>query len=545
MSTTEEPPNDPLQQSNAYASFADIEVICPVCSHSFLNLNSLNVHLDKDHGFSSEAIKEPTNSNKTASDHLLSKHGSNIKSNTSGILPNKGSKSNPNKQFITHKHFKQPLDGKPKCYKCNTTITNHSNLINCNKCGEIFCKRDCKNVIKLDKNAKYDPRSGKFYLCCNNCFTSKTGYKDMGRTVDLTGDFTQFRNLMIGDKMLTTLQLENRLVKLIDGSITIYRKYKDSLFFAVKVRLEIAKLESSVTPWKYDYNVSDCYICLQPFNITNRKHHCRLCGNIVCEKETTNCSNNVTIETLMNASSDLSYKETNLTSEEADQHIRVCSRCIHSLFIPRKFKQESNNPPPLLIKLLEKLNDIASVIINTLPIFKERVKIIELGDKDPSITKDENLIKVAQLRNKLLRAFALYNDTSRQINLLKPQTLEETKIQNSIKQVSTKFITDNILPLKSLPGIFTDATNNTNNSPPELNSLTEVTFNNNLTIKEVKQYREELMVLKEQSFLVQGMIDTAKKQRQFEEVGSLNKNLSELKTRESHIEKLLGDKSFT
>ena len=66
----------------------------------------------------------------------------------------------------------------------------------------------------------------------------------------------------------------------------------------------------------------------------------------------------------------------------------------------------------------------------------------------------------------------------------------------------------------------------------------------NLTIKEVKELREELMVLKEQSYLIESTIQDYKKQRRLEEIVTLNKNLEELHSRIHTVQSKLGDHWF-
>lgn len=46
---------------------------------------------------------------------------------------------------------------------------------------------------------------------------------------------------------------------------------------------DIRQQEQAITPWQDDATAPACPICLTAFNtLTNRKHHCRLCGKVVC-----------------------------------------------------------------------------------------------------------------------------------------------------------------------------------------------------------------------------------------------------------------------
>ena len=46
-------------------------------------------------------------------------------------------------------------------------------------------------------------------------------------------------------------------------------------------------LEQDIVPWKKDSEQKRCMKCSREFNIRYRKHHCRLCGDIICKS----CSN--------------------------------------------------------------------------------------------------------------------------------------------------------------------------------------------------------------------------------------------------------------
>merc|ERR1712000_539013 len=47
------------------------------------------------------------------------------------------------------------------------------------------------------------------------------------------------------------------------------------------------KMKKSAPIWKADKDFSECALCTLSFTISRRKHHCRYCGEIVCDL----CSN--------------------------------------------------------------------------------------------------------------------------------------------------------------------------------------------------------------------------------------------------------------
>ncbi|KAA0187848.1 hypothetical protein HAZT_HAZT008847 [Hyalella azteca] len=73
--------------------------------------------------------------------------------------------------------------------------------------------------------------------------------------------------------------------------------------------------------WVPDYRVSMCQVCTAEFSLTFRRHHCRACGKVVCER----CSNN---------RAPLEFK--------ANNPERVCDLCYESLLSALESRLEEN-----------------------------------------------------------------------------------------------------------------------------------------------------------------------------------------------------------
>lgn len=569
------------------------DVNCPICLKNFTNLQKLNEHLDKDHGFDNNRLKEKItslNPPKSQRIHLssvkdLRSASSRSNSSLGSINTKQHSKNNKTleskpkeskdikRREIDKSHWLPFIKGESCCNYCHRKLNPSRGFSNCSKCGRLYCKRHCINRIKLNLDACFDPTgtNSRWYICCHDCFTSRPGYDDYGCYTDLTDSFIKIRNKKSEDLQLIKLQLENRLVRLLDGLFLLFKRHRINGNFVSLVKLNIEKndLEQSIVPWKADNTVQSCHICERKFNLIIRKHHCRLCGNIVCDSMGTSCSHEVSIIKLRKNASDLPFQESidQLLNQKVDIGIRVCSNCLKLVYTPRKFKRdmiETNNTP--IMNKYRSIANVSTVIERLLPQLQRYIKLKGLGENltDGDSSNLIDLREVTKVREKLLKSFGMYNLLTRQLILLKPINEAERQIQKSVQIRSAQFVNEKMLPLKNLENLI----NNNNISVDEdskrtststseqssisngmLNSLniTTTTLNdmmNQLTVKEIKQYREELMVLKEQTFLINSMIEENKRLRKFDEIKTLTKNLEELKARAKELEELLGDQGF-
>ncbi|EDO14829.1 hypothetical protein Kpol_364p1 [Vanderwaltozyma polyspora DSM 70294] len=265
----------------------------------------------------------------------------------------------------------------------------------------------------------------------------------------------------------------------------------------------------------------------------------------MCDQPNNKCCTVVSIGQLVNASSDIEYKSIEDDVNEIDYGMKLCSHCVHDLFVIRKYQKDIERKPSLLLRKYELLDNLSRVISDILPNFQNLLESLDRSKKDGNILNSEDLTALSQLRSKLLKSFVLYNETAKILSKIEPQNNSERKIQESIRQVSSKFINETLLPLKSVPDILNPKTeSNIEDDTPEVTTLSEL-MKNDLSIKEINNAREELMVLKEQVYLVENMIEKAKKQRKFDEISILTDNLQDLNSQIQTIETKLGDLSFT
>lgn len=102
-------------------------------------------------------------------------------------------------------------------------------------------------------------------------------------------------------RFLEISRLEKRLTKLtqlLSSQIAEQGTGNGSLLWPLSGQRNQRKaLEQSVVTWEDDASVVVCPFCQQEFSTyVNRRHHCRLCGRVVCGDPRTGCSTEVGLD---------------------------------------------------------------------------------------------------------------------------------------------------------------------------------------------------------------------------------------------------------
>ncbi|SCU91676.1 LADA_0F11364g1_1 [Lachancea dasiensis] len=513
-----------------FESENDVGNVCPVCNEVSKDLLQLNIHLDVVHGFSEQS------------------------SDTGGLntpiwdgnkaVDQKRSTKKP-KFVLQRSHWAKMNKGQSRCSECNVKLHTSTGIINCRHCGQLFCFKHCQNAMRLNEQAAYDIERGEWCRCCRNCSLKKLGRNSFGAVESKTDVFLKLRRSKVEDKQLLLLQLENRFVRLINGITHVNLKHRDSILGSVRKAAEISRLEKSIVPWVPDQFALACSLCFKGFGVTLRKHHCRLCGKVVCDDGATNCSNQIPITNMINAAADLPIRlPPELEISELSTQIRVCSMCSQFLFKNRKFDAELAMPLSTIFQLYERMHGTAAIIISATQSLKEATT--EQSYEDAKSPNASDVAKLSRARRRLLDSFAGYDRITKQILNSHARNPTEARIQSSIVSQASLFIQQNMLPLKNLTSHLASQIESSQEPSPEATSnAISGRSSNNLTIQEVKEYRTQLMVLNEQKYLVENMIANATKQRKFEEATTLSKNLEELKLQAGELSNLLGDEGFS
>lgn len=242
---------------------------------------------------------------------------------------------------------------------------------------------------------------------------------------------------------------------------------------------KIRAIERSVVSWVNDADVPFCPDCGNKFNIRNRRHHCRLCGSIMCRK----CMDfipiplaqkiiNSTREALCiqgkptqsqsppveSGSGGMGSRRGSITSlssvtsmleEKDDEKIRCCHHCMDTL-LKRQQKLDEKDFVPDIVKLYERLRMCMEKVDEKAPEYIRMAESLNAGETT------YNLDTAGGLRLEVQKYYELIDALSKKILTLglktepppHPKTLQ---LQRMIRYSATLFVQEKLLGLMSLP----------------------------------------------------------------------------------------------
>lgn len=217
--------------------------------------------------------------------------------------------------------------------------------------------------------------------------------------------------------------------------------------------------EMSVVRWIPDREVPACLTCMKSFGLMTRRHHCRLCGGIICDK----CSQFLSVsfaQKLINPAFQFAgegfLKRTNsntsinsLVSTEGEQHMRICKTC-RQLLERRDNMTEMHNTKPPIVQLYEKLKMCIEEAENVLPQYLPMVESLSQGES--RYTYRESMI----LRTKLVKLYEAIDQLSKRILQFgldhdPPPNPKQLYLQKAIRIYASNFMQENLMGLQNMP----------------------------------------------------------------------------------------------
>ncbi|SPO22470.1 related to vacuolar segregation protein PEP7 [Ustilago trichophora] len=356
----------------------------------------------------------------------------------------------------------------------------------------------------------------------------RSGFQPKGVLRVRTGEFAELRRKGRSDGEMEAQRMDRRLAKLIaihfapinDAEKPMQNLAKKSAFmdldldelkrdpssviwkggselwtsFRARGRGEdpaIRQAEQSIVNWQDDAEAKACPICATPFSLTVRKHHCRLCGRVVCasphltrlawaeqmgpgtgktlsveERAALDgkCSGNIVADPVSGRIEEVKEGAGASSSTSPSKGVRICLDC-KSIVRKRQYMMD-DEPLPVFMKLYEALMRVQKEIEQSLPEFQEMVLGLQKQDQTAalgsSIRANIELQRDAvQARKQLLANFATYDELAKRIRALpvgdKANSVvggsdaAQERIQHAIFTRANLFLQQNMLPLQSLP----------------------------------------------------------------------------------------------
>ncbi|KAI0007672.1 FYVE zinc finger protein [Xylariaceae sp. FL0662B] len=563
---------------------AGSKLVCPICDEEMLTLLQLNRHIDDNHQelpeFEQDEVKSWIDKQvlKAKRFQPLSLINQKLRGlevfesneTTPPPPPTTGRINKPAlpelptdpEDLITKAHWQRQgpndLCTDPACGKRLGAVNGN---VNCRQCGRLFCEEHTMYQMKLSRSAAHEPVRGYWYRVCETCYKSREGYNDHnGLMRDHTKEFAAIRRKRVDRQTLEISRLEKRLTKLTQLLASPPEEAGASGsggLLSPVASLGAQKnhrkaLEQTVVTWEDDAKVEKCPFCRQEFGSwTFRRHHCRICGRVVCADPQTGCSSEVGLNV---AHPTAPSSEKPLGGEMIDQisvDIRMCQDCKTTIFAKRDFA-ESVMHKPRDQRAYETLKQFERGIQQLLPTFQRA--LVPLQDENNPPTHAQ-IQEAAKIRKRLTDSFTKYDVAARRIRDMKTDSPTQRQLQKAIYAAGSSFLHMHMLPLKNLPRMLKHSNSAMRNrhllptanghaaagSPLRHDSFDTASQTSEASTvvsaleTEEKELRERLIVLEEQRYMVQKMISGARGARRFEEVSALTRNVEEL---EREIESL-------
>jgi rabenosyn-5 len=520
----------------------DSKLFCPACNEEMISTAQLNQHLDDAHAQEDASVvawlkKTQKNSNPSihSSIRSLNTDSSSQKSPSISLgleqrlagaarkgsmatLDRPGSPQTPStpsqapstqttlKQvMVTKAHWQRESDQDYCSLRgCRKPLGVRFGKYNCRKCGKLYCDEHTNTFMRLASDASHDAENGGWCRVCLDCFKSKLGYNDTwGLSRRKTNAFLALRKKTVHRGVLEGTKLEKRYEKLaklyadeqeLGSAFDIFKS-------ALLQRRSLATAEQSVVAWQEDLSVMRCPACELVFGFTLRRHHCRLCGRVVCGSAT--CSDVIPLVL------DLAHDDFNAAVGE----VRTCNECRDIVF-SRKDDLQASKYAPTIVALQQHLMKLRGEIDALLPTFNDllfKLKRMEISVKTPEFQD------ATRLRKQLVDLLQEYDVVTKQIRALPSPSPGFAKLHQNIAAASAAFVQDHMFTLKLLP------------DPTKPGKAEQV------DVGRMEDLQRDLGTFNEQKSMLQAYQMDAQRSKRFEDALSLQESINEI---EQEIERV-------
>ncbi|KAF9234027.1 FYVE-domain-containing protein [Melanogaster broomeanus] len=274
---------------------------------------------------------------------------------------------------------------------------------------------------------------------------------------------------------------------------------------------DIRAAEQRITPWQEDSTVSKCPLCNASFHpLTNRKHHCRLCGQIICSLPIKHPQRPEPCSILFIV--DSKTRRIEEVGEGVDYGVKRRGSGMATGKGNGKGKEKARDDTladdEKFLKGVRALINLEEEIEASLPQFQELLLTLN-SDSQP--TKE-----ASAARKRILEDFASYDALSKRIRSI-PCTpgSSQDHVQVAIHTRANLFLQKNMFPLQSLPKPKKHPAASSDAVPPLVDPDSDLAH--------------ALQPLLEQEALLESFVGEAMAHRKFEDVKTLKANLKEIR----------------
>lgn len=407
----------------------------------------------------------------------------------------------------------------------------------CRKCNGWYCSRHAGHPsygLKLHVGTGQPSKDGVWSRICELCFHDYFYPKiwEPAPFKDYTFQFVAARDRFQRETNEKIASLIRRLSKL-----AAHQKDASPI-------LPFRVYERTIVEWEEDDRVKACFQCSEVFGALNRKHHCRLCGRIICGES--RCSRFVPITDVA--------------------EIRICAHCANLLELGHR-RAAFRKPPEFNVELeahYSETEQIKEQIDGIVPRFNDQLHRFEfeLQSSEPDEAKLMSIRHEAMAaRDTLVLLFRHVEALLRKIRALPrlhgidEDCLRAQMCQN-IHRAGVLYLQENMIPLQQLPTLdlkrllkpapdpapSQDADNDTAASGPSsylpkfFSSLLSPNQEDSQDIPKpanIPALQEKVDVLKEQKMQLEGFLATAVQGQKFDDVRAIRTSLEEV-NREIH-----------
>uniref|UniRef100_S4R9X0 Rabenosyn, RAB effector n=1 Tax=Petromyzon marinus TaxID=7757 RepID=S4R9X0_PETMA len=231
-----------------------------------------------------------------------------------------------------------------------------------------------------------------------------------------------------------------------------------------------AALERLVVTWVSDEDVPCCPDCGRGFSVTSRRHHCRLCGSIMCKRCThfltvafagashsAGCKALATHKYASFPPLSIEHRRRGSTSsvgsllleDKDDERVRCCRHCREAL-VRHEHQMDEQHHQPAIVALYEKLHQSTVKVEQLAPEYGRMADSLNAGETTYTLDQGN------AMRMELMKLYELVDVISKKILNLgvkddPPPHAKALKLQKMIRYSVSLFVQEKLLGLQSLP----------------------------------------------------------------------------------------------